>query len=231
MAANRAYIKQVSPDVGADTDSPVIYQNRDHATYINSREGLVDQWTRDGRVFMTANATPGTTVGGSANGTAITATAPSFRYTIPAGLTVVPILFSAYVATVIAKSDIFQVIVSDTDTYSSGGLAGQPVRNALMESNNALRSSQVTNVFNSGTTLVEAALTRPRQLKQMKRQGQTAELQTTWNPEFNMLNHDPLLYITGPASFLVWVLQQTTLAQFEYTAMWAELPTSIVSHP
>lgn len=230
MAADRLFVKQVNPEVGVDGDSPFFYGNRDHAQHVNTREGLVDIWTRDGRVFTSSEPTIGTTQGMSANGTAPTLTAPSLRYTIPAGLTVVPIHVQLKVATVIAKDDIFVVLISDTDTYTSGGTAMMAARNALVESNGALRASQVTNLLSSNSALVEAALTRPRAVKELKREGQTAEVDTTWNPEYNILKGDAMFYITGPASFLVYEVQETTLAAATWTMSWAELPTSLVSH-
>lgn len=228
----QAYMDQYASGLGADGDSAKIRQNRDHAIQTNNREGLVDQWTRDGRVFMASvSGTLGTTETMSAAGTVVTATAPSIRFTIPAGVVVVPILVQLKVATVIAKSDVFAVVVGDTDTFTSGGglTTHQMVaRSATILSNDAMRQSQVTNLFNSDATLVEAALTRSRVLKHIKRQGQTAELNTTWMPEYNILKGDAMVYIKGPASFLVFEVQETTAAETEGTVMWAELDAGTI---
>lgn len=230
MATLRGYVKQNNDILDAEGGSPALRVTRDHAQQINSREGLVDMWMRDGRVFTSSEPTIGTTQGMSANGTAPTLTAPSLRFSIPAGLTVVPIHVQLKVATVIAKDDIFVVLISDTDTFTSGGTAMMPARNALVESNNAFRATQVTNLLSSNSALVEAALTRPRAVKELKREGQTAEVDTSWNPEYNILKGDAMFYITGPAAFLVYEVQETTLAAATWTMSWAELPTSLVSH-
>lgn len=192
------------------------------ALTVNDPGALYERWLADGRVFQTGNAAIATSVTGSAAGTAIVATAPTLRYTVPAGLTVVPVSVQIAYINVSAKRNSFAVMTSDTDTYTSGGLAGSAVRNMLTESNAAYRTSSVTNVFNSDTTLVEAALTRPRMLKH----GLTNNALLGESFEYNILKGDPMTVLTGAASFLVWLVQETTAAEFFYTMTWAELDTT-----
>ena len=226
-----AWIKQLGDELGTDGGWEPIRQNRSHALQVNTRDALVDLWTRAGRVFITNNPDVEISETMSAADTVIDETDPAIRFTIPSGLIVVPILAQVSVATVIAKSDIFGVVVGDTDTYSSGGdTTLMRARNALITTANTnVRSSGVTNLHYSDTALVEGDVTNPILLKKLKRQGQTAELNTTWNPEYNILKGDPMVYIHGPASFLVYVTQETTAAEAAFTLMWAELQSGEVN--
>ncbi len=226
-------VRQRSSTPIAEGQSGFFTGNRESGLFTNSREGLVDYWTRDGRVFLSSiSGTLGTTETMSAAGTVVTATAPSVRFTVPAGLCVCPIFAQLKVATVIAKDDIFCVVVGGSDSYTSGGglTTHQMVaRSAVVLPNSgAIRGSVVTNLFNSDVALVEAALTQPRVLKQIKREGQAAELNTTWMPEYNILKGDAMVYLVGPASFLIFEVQETTAAEAEGAIMWAELDPSVI---
>ena len=226
----RLLVKQYNRVLHGDNASNYqgAYQTRDGAVQVNDRSALVDMWTRDGRVFISSNPTIGTPETMSAAGTAYTLTAPSLRFTIPSGKLVVPIHVQLEVATVIAKNDLFMVMVSDTDTFTSGGEAMAAARNAFVQSSKALRATGVTNLLHSDTALVEAAVTSTRTLKVLRREGQAAELNTTWMPEYNILKGDPMVYIEGPASFLVFAVQETTAAEAEWTISWAELDINTV---
>ena len=219
----KGLVKQQNYDISSDNDDErQVGLNRGGAVQVNSREALVDQWARAGRVFIYHNPIIGTPETMSANGTTVTLTAPSVRFTVPAGTIVVPIDFQARVATVIAKSDIFTVIATGSDSYTSGGEALTPL-NAYIDAGTSLTPSAVTNIHNSDTAIVEAALVSPRLLKSQKRQGQAAELATTWNPEYNILKGDKMVYMKGPASFLVFVVQETTAAEAEFSGSYAVL--------
>ena len=128
----------------------------------------------------------------------------------------------------ITKDDLFGVFISDTDTFTSGGEACMAARNALVQSNAALRATTVTNLLHADTAIVEAALTRPRLLKVIKHEGVAGEVDAPWNPEFNILRGDPMVYLVGPASFLVFAVQETTAMEAEFSLSWAELPASVV---
>jgi len=227
MAHQFGYIDQVSPALGSDGVWEGLFQNRDHALQVNSREGLVDQWTRDGRVFVASNPVQGQPETMSATGTAITLTAPSLRYTVPAGAIVVPIHVALSVITVAAKDDIFGVIVNNADSYTSGGdTTAMACRNAIVNGTTMARSNGVTNLHYSDTAIVEAALTNPTYLKIQESQGPTAV--ATWNPEYNILKGDPMVYLVGPASFLVFAVQETAAAEAEFTMSWALLQADTV---
>jgi len=227
MAHQYGYIDQVSPGLGNDGTWGELYTNREHAAQINSREGLVDQWTRDGRVFIASNPAPQTPETMSATGTALTLTAPSLRYTVPAGSIVVPIHVALSAITVAAKDDIFAIIVNNADSYTSGGDAtAMACRNAIVNGTTMARSTGVTNLHYSDTAIVEAALTNPIILKYQESQGPTAV--ATWNPEYSILKGDPMVYIAGPASFLVFAVQETTAAEATFTMSWAELQADTI---
>ena len=207
------------------------FATREHAHYINSREGLVDAWTRDGRVFIANNPVIGQPETMSAAGTAITLTAPSIRFTVPAGIMVCPIHVAVSNLRVITKDDLFAVIATGSDSFTSGGDAVlMTAKNALIQPNSAsLRSSGVTNLHYSDTAIVEAALVNPRLLKRVKHEGVVGEVDAPWEPQYNILAGDPMVYIEGPGSFLVFVIQETTAAEAEWSMSWAELPSGLVS--
>ncbi len=222
-----AYVDQVSPELAEDGAFGRVYMTRDHAMQINTREGLVDQWTRDGRVFVASNPVQGQPESCSATATAILLTDPTIRIGIPAGLIVVPIHVQLSVITVAAKDDIFGVIINNADSFTSGGDAvPMAVRNALINGTAQLRSSGTVNRHYSDTSIVEAGLTNPVYLKIQESQGPTAV--ATWNPEYNILKGDPMVYIAGPASLLVYAVQETTEALAEFCLSWAELQADTI---
>lgn len=225
------YIKQFGSEVYSDGGNEAAKGTREGALYTNSREGLVDAWTRDGRVWTANNPVIGQPETMSANGTNLTLTAPSVRFTVPAGMIVVPIHFQARIATVIAKDDTFAVLATGSDSFTSGGDAVlmTPLNAFIQPSGAALRSSGIIKLHYSDTAIVEGTLTSPRLLKHVKREGQTAELNTTWMPEYNILKGDQMVYMQGPASFLVFIVQETTAAEAEFTMSWAELPGTLLS--
>jgi len=223
-------IDQFDDALGADAQWEAIRQNRDHALQVNSREGLVDKWTRDGRVFIANNPVIGQPETMSAAGTSITLTAPSIRFTIPSGMIVVPIHVAASNTRVITTDDLFAVIATGSDSYTSGGDAVlMTAKNAFIQpASAALRPSGVTNLHYSDTALVEAALVNPRLLKRIKHEGVVGEVDAPWEPEYNILKGDPMVYIQGPGSFLVFVIRETTAAEAEWSMSWAELQSNVV---
>lgn len=228
MAHLYAYTDQVSPALAGDGDFDEVYQTRDHALQINTREGLVDQWTRDGRVFIGSTPVHGVPETMSSAGTAITLTDPSLRYTVPAGLIVVPISVQIADLQVTQKHTLFAVLVNNADSYTSGGdTVAMPVRNAIVNSTTMARSSGVTNVHYADAAITEGALTNPSMLKFLKREA-TATDETSWNPEYSILKGDPMVYLVGPASFLVFDVQETTPSEAEFNMVWAELQADTV---
>lgn len=192
------------------------------AMSINTLDAIVERWVADGRVFNSGVPAMGTPETMSANGTAITLTAPALHMTIPSGLTVVPISINIAGIAVTVKRNTYAVMVSDTDTFTSGGEAMQAARNMLIESNSAYRTTSVTNLVHSDTAIVEAALTRPRILKV----AYDNPVNLHSNFEYNILKGDPLCVITGPAALVVYAVQETTAMEAIFGLTWAELDTA-----
>ena len=223
-----AEVRQVNHAVANDGEKHPLHMNRDHALQVSTREGLVDKWTRDGRVFITQNPVTGQPETMSATGTAIVLTAPALRYTVPAGHIVVPIHVQVNGFVTNAKKSLFCVLISDTDTFTSGGDAvPMVVRNALIQSNKELKGSSIIKLHYSDTAIVETTVTRTRTLKFLRKMG-TATDESTWNPEYNILKGDPMVYIEGPASFLVFVVNETAALEAEWSMSWAELSGATV---
>jgi len=228
MAQLYGLVDQVSPGVGEEGKWEELHLNRDFALQTNTREGLVDKWTREGRVFIGTTPVQGVAETMSAAGTAIVLTDPSLRFTVPSGLVVVPISVQISGHHTTAKHAIFQVLATASDSFTSGGDAvAMPVTNALINSTTQARSSNVVKVHYSDTAIVEAALVAPRCLKSYLKNA-TATDPTDWVPEYNILKGDPMVYMIGPASFLVYVLEETAALEAEWTMMWAELDPSVV---
>ena len=221
----RGMSDQFAPGLATDGTQGSVYLTRDRALQINSREGLVDAWTRDGRVFITNNPVIGQPETMSAAGTAFVLTAPSLRFTVPSGLIVCPIHVQVDGLRVITKDDLFGVIATGSDSYTSGGDAVlMTAKNAFIQpASAALRPTGIANLHYSDTAIVEAALVNPRLLKRVKHEGVTGEVDAPFIAEYNILKGDPMVYIQGPGSFLVFHLQETTAAEDEWSMSWAEL--------
>lgn len=222
------YVKQVNAGVASDGDEPKIRMNREYALQVNSREAMVDQWTREGRVFIASTPVHGTMETMSAAGTAIVLTAPSLRYTVPAGQVVVPISVQISADHTSAKHAEFLVLATASDSYTSGGDAVLLVPyNAVIDGTTQLRGSSISKLHYSDTAIIEAALVAPRCLKAHYKNA-TATDPTDWTPEYNILKGDPMVYMRGPASFLVYVLEETAAVEAEFVLMWAELDGAVV---
>jgi len=220
---------QLNPGVLVDgAKDAALYFNRNHALQVNSREAMVDQWTRQGRVFIGSTPVQGVPETMSAAGTAIVLTDPSLRFTVPSGLIVVPISVQVAGHHTTAKHAIFHVLATASDSYTSGGDAvPMPVTNALVTGTAQTKSTGVVKLHYSDTAIVEAALVGPRCLKTYLKNA-TATDPTDWNPEYNIMKGDPMVYMVGPASFLVYVVEETAALEAEWTMMWAELDAGSV---
>lgn len=221
-------VRQVNSGVAPDGTSSQLYLNRDHALQVNSREALVDQWTRAGRVFMASTPVQGVPETMSTAGTAIVLTDPSLRFTVPAGQIVVPISVQISSHHTTSKHALFHVLATASDSYTSGGDAVlMTPLNALINSTKQERGSSVIKLHYSDTAIVEAALVGPRCLKSYLKNA-TATDPTDWCPEYNIMKGDPMVYMRGPASFLVYVVEETAALEAEWTMMWAELDSGVV---
>ena len=230
MSDERAYVDQYADNLVQDGTWAAVGMNRARALQVNTREGMVDRWTLDGRVFITNNPVIGQPETMSAAGTAITLTAPSLRFTVPAGIIVCPIHVAVSNLRVITKDDLFAVIATGSDSFTSGGdTVLMTAKNAFVQPNSAaMRSSQVTNLHYSDTAIVETTLVNPRLLKRIKHEGVVGEVDAPWEPEYNILKGDPMVYIQGPGSFLVFAIQETTAAEAEFSMSWAELDSGLL---
>jgi len=222
-----AKVQQIGAGVLRDGDVGRLHMTRDRALQVNDRSALVDMWTRQGRVWTASNPAIQTPETMSAAGTALVLTDPSLRYTVPAGAVVVPIHVQFAAGQVTAKNDLFAVLATASDSYTSGGEALTPY-NALISPNTDTETpSTVTNILNSDTSIVEAALIRPRLLK-IERHESLADSVTPIAFEYNILKGDPMVYMIGPASFLAFLVQETTAAEASFSMSWAVLDAGVV---
>jgi hypothetical protein len=194
---------------------------------------IVHQWAREGRLFQTHNPTIGTALTGSAAAAGgHVLTAPSIRFSIPAAITVVPLLFKAQFSALAGAPNEFAIVATDTDTYSSGGtsvaLTAYPEFIDNLGTGNP-HASAVTNLRSgSGSALVEGTLTNPRVLDigYIVRADAAAEphAEYIWTP----LSEGLVTYIHGPASFLIYLSAVTTALTYEFVLKWAELPRGVL---
>jgi hypothetical protein len=194
---------------------------------------IVHQWAREGRLFQTHNPTIGTPITGSAAAAGgHVLTAPSLRMTVPAAITVVPLLFKAMFNAMTGTPNEFAIVADDTDTYTSGGtsvtLTAYPEFIDNLGTGNP-HASAVTNLRSgSGSALVEAALTNPRVLDigYLARADAVSEpkAEYVWNPLADGL----VTYIHGPASVLIYLSAVTTALTYEFVWKWAELPRGVL---
>ena len=219
-----AKVQQYGTGILRDGDTGPLHMNRERALQVNDRAALVDMWTRQGRVFSASNPVIGQPETCSAAGTAIVLTDPTLRYTVPAGALVVPIHVQFSVGQVTAKNNILTVIAGENDTYTSGGDAVPMVPyNSLVRPNNeADFSPTVTKLHYSDTSIVETTLVRPRLLKTLRSEA-LADSVLPQDFEYSILKGDQMVYLAGPASFLVWLTQETTAAEAEWSMSWAVL--------
>ena len=223
----KAKVQQIGAGVIRDGANSSLYVNRERALQVNDRSALVDQWTRQGRVWTASNPVIQTPETMSAAGTALVLTDPSVRYTVPAGAVVVPLHVQFAVAQVTAKNDLFAVVVAASDSFTSGGEALTPFNALLSPNTDAEVPSTVTNLLNSDTAIVEAALVRPRLLKIERAEG-LADAVTPISFEYNILKGDAMVYIIGPGSFLAFIVQETTAAEASWSMSWAVLDAGSV---
>lgn len=224
-------IQQYCAGLARDGDKSRLHVTRDRALQVNDRSALVDMWTRAGRVWTASNPVIGQPETASGNGTAITLTDPTLRYTVPAGAVVVPLHVQCSVGQVTAKNNLFAVLATASDSYSSGGDAVLMVPyNAIVDGagTGAEVPKTVEKLHYSDTSIVEGALTRPRCLKTIRSEGLADASVGPSEFEYNVLKGDCMTYLVGPASFLVFLVQETTAAEIEWSMSWAVLESGVV---
>lgn len=194
-----------------------------------SRMGLqpvLNKWDHlalGGRMFNVHENTIGTALTGSAAAAgAIVLTAPTIRLTVPAGTTLFPQALNVNLVSAAGVEHEFAVVVSDTDSYTSGGTALHTPYNLRTDDP---RDSACTNKYHcSGSAIVEAALTNPRKI--YTRGKLYASAAVTDEPTLNFEKiWENLIPCVGPCSFLIFLSSKTTALTFEFDFTWAELPT------
>lgn len=176
-----------------------------------------------GRMFNLHENTIGTALTGSAAAAgAIVLTAPTVRFTVPSGTTVFPHSLHVNLVSAAGVEHEFAVVISDTDSYTSGGTAVHTPYNWRTDDP---RATAVTNAYHcSGSAIVEGALTNPRKIWTKGKLYASAAVtdEVTLNYEKVWEHFVP---IVGPASFLVFLSSKTTALTFEFDLSWAEVPT------
>src|SRR3990167_2993522 len=223
MAEIGVSVQQQGRGNGADATVMTAAGNRQGALVVSSPQAMYDQWLRAGKVFENHASTAGTYVTVE-NNTAIDLTEPFFRMTCPSSKILVPLYIKVQGAVIWETADEFILYTSDTDTFSTGGLAGITHNMAAVSSlDSALGTTAMTNVFNGDTVLTEAAVTNPRVLDFTNRL--TGDLFSPYI--YNALNgSNPLTFIHGPSSLCLMIARTTTTIEVAYQVVWAELDKS-----
>jgi len=177
-----------------------------------------------GRMFNAKETTigPALTFSAADNG-GIVLTAPSFRFTVPTGLTVFPRrLELALIPGATSVDNEIALIYTSADSYTSGGLAIAPLN---WRGDNP-RATAVTNCYHcSGSAITEAALTSVRALHQ-EIYTPAAAFATSYNLNINRtVQWEEFVPIVGPASVLLYVSAKTAAITGYFSLDWAEVPT------
>ena len=183
-----------------------------------------DMFALAGRMFNVKQAAMGTALTFSAADNAgIVLTAPSFRFTVPTGVTVFPRRVNlALIPGATTEDNEIAIIYTAADSYTSGGTAQLP----LNWRTDQPAATGVTNCYHcSGSAIVEAALTSVRSLHQGVHEVPAA-FATSYELAINYtVEWDDLIPIVGPASFLIYVSAKTAALTGYYSVDWAEVLT------
>lgn len=185
---------------------------------------LLNKWdlfALGGKMFTASQVTVGTPVtGGTADAGGIVLTEPSWRISVPTGLTIFPHRFNISLAT--AAGTINEIaLVSCTSATTSGGTA---IVTALNLRQDAPSTSSVTILSGTTTPIVEGALTNVR----IHYQASYPAALAAHNPAvtINVVWND-LRPLVGPCNLMLFT-GGSTAPTFVATLEWAELPTTAV---
>lgn len=188
---------------------------------------MADKWdwfALMGRMFNAKEGTIGTALTFSAADNAgIVLTAPTFRFTVPTGLTVFPRrLNMALIPGATSADNEIALIYTAADSYTSGGTAVTPLN---WRTDNP-RATSVTNCYHcSGSAIVEAALTSVRVLHQ-EIYTPAAAFATSYNLNINKtVTFEELVPIVGPASVILYISAKTAAITGYFSFDWAEVPS------
>lgn len=194
-----------------------------------SKMGLLaymDKWdflALQGRMFNVHENTIGTALTGSAAAAgAIVLTAPTVRLTVPSGTTLFPHAFHVNLVSLAAVEAEFAVVISDTDTYTSGGTALHTPYNLRTDDP---RDTACTNKYHcSGSAIVENTLSNPRKI--FTRGNLYASTAVTDVIPFNFKEvWEHFIPCVGPCSVLIFLSSKTTALTYEFDFTWAEIPS------
>lgn len=212
-------IQQQGASIANDNTTVTFAGDREGALATGSIFSKYYQWLVAGQVFEAHFATEGGLATMERNDT-VDLTEPFHRCTIPSSIVMVPIQFVIAPSTVQVTAGHVFMTTSDTDTFTSGGVAPD-INNfaAVSSADTALGATALTSHLNGDTVLTETALTNPRQFG--LKTWVTGDLFSGY--EYNILKGDPITYIHGPASFQVQAITITDAEEVYYSFIWAEL--------
>lgn len=219
MADSAVKIQQQGDTTVVDGPASVtLAGDRERALFTGDINSKYMQWLLAGKIFETHQADIATAVTLEANAT-YTPTEPFFRMTIPSSITLVPIFFEIQFSAAHTAFDRVVMTAHDTDTVSSGGLAGSAVQSLFIDNQGTgnPETSAATSVLNGDTALTESAATNLRQIWSKIVIG-TGDI----IPAFNALKGDPTAAIHGAATWLV-TGDNAGAEEVFYHAIWAEL--------
>ena len=181
-----------------------------------------DLFALQGLMFNLHQTAIGTAEAGSAAaGGGIVLTAPTIRFSVPAGTTVFPRHLNISYATAAGNVNEIAWAYTDTSPAATGGVAITP----LNWRSDAPRGSVVTNcITGAATPIVEAALTNVRAIYQDIIPLAFA-FATNYVLQYTIDKWiDTLIPIVGPAVVLLWMSGATAVTGY-YSMDWAEVPT------
>lgn len=211
-------VQQQSDRNASDGQTRTFAVDREGASFTGDAVSKYRQWLTAGKVFEAHFATEGATATVETNGT-IELTEPFFRMTCPSSAILVPLIFRADMTLIQTTVDAWFITTSDTDTFTSGGVA-PAIENlaAVSSGDSALGATVMTDVLSGDSVLTEAALTNPRQFGV-----NTWVTGNLFHPyEYNVLKGDPMVYIHGESSLQVQAIQ-TGAQEVHFSFIWAEL--------
>lgn len=211
-------VQQQSDRIGTDNSTRTVAGDREGALFTGDINSKYMQWLLAGKIFETHNLVVGTALTLEANA-AYDPLEPYVRMTIPSSVTMVPIAVSITTAAALSVFDYYTLTAHDTDTFSTGGLAGAGVQSLFVDNqgDGNPESSVLTNVLNGDTALTESAATNLRLIHQ----SQIINVTDLFTP-YNVLKGDPVAAIRGPAAFML-TFQNAGAEELNYHVIWAEL--------
>jgi len=180
---------------------------------------LIWRLAAEGRIFVASDADENDLVTGQ---TSFAATTPTFLLQVPAGTICVPLgLTLAQTGSVAGGAIVVIVYVDNTDRYSSGGTSELVFNPNGLSAGSAASPSARTNLctFYSNPTAIAGVGARlwAATIGQDVSPAEGGAPGPSWAPPAP-------LFLTGPASLLVFTYAGTTGPTWFWSATWAEFP-------